>query len=79
MTIANVSVLVNLIFYCILLRFIVILLGAYTLCLLFLLFLFLCCCIFEQPLAEEFPSGLVHFYLILSYLRRGTLLIQEGK
>jgi len=46
------------------LRFI--LLGVYTLHLLFYCFYSLVV-IFEQPLAQEFPSGLIKLYLILSY------------
>jgi len=55
-----------LVFYQMFLRFIVIRLGVYTLYLLFYCFYSYIVAIFEQPLAQEFPSGLIQFYLILS-------------
>jgi len=50
------------------LRVIVILLGVYTLHLLFYCFYSYVVVIFEQPLAQEFPPGLINFLSYLTYI-----------
>jgi len=60
---------VHLLLYFIILLFITLLFIILLLC--------LCCWYFEQTLAQEFPLGLIKFYLILFYLLRVSQDVSE--